>query len=326
MNSLQLIWRDTTAVSEPKSILIRHFGRSGTIEEPSSTSLTLSAAQQAIVYWEMTRRGWGPKIYGFFPGGRLEEYFVDSHTLTAAECLQPGIRREVARSYARLHSLRLPLRHDSSKLIVHEFIENLHSKREEVLQTLRAIDDPRATKYADTFETTDWAAELNWVMSLFTHHSCKLTTIHGDTNHLNVLVCPSNTSTPNPRIILIDYETVSHHYRGFDIGGHFAERMYSYTQPSSQLTGFSAPDETEQRAFCEAYVDELRELGEVLDENDTVEHVLLEARIGRLWHYLCTNMMCTVFDEVEVEPVFLEGVGHMMEMYGRLKGEFLRDH
>ena len=140
MNSLQLIWRDNAAVSEPSAVLIRHFGRSGTIEEPTSTSLTLSAAQQAIVYWEMSRRGWGPKIYGFFAGGRLEEYFLESHALTAVECSQPDIRREVAKSYARLHSLRLPLRPDSSKLIVQAFIENLHSKRDEVLRTLRAIE------------------------------------------------------------------------------------------------------------------------------------------------------------------------------------------
>jgi hypothetical protein len=45
INSLQLIWRDNTALTEPNAILMRHFGRSGEIEEPPSTNTTLSAAQ-----------------------------------------------------------------------------------------------------------------------------------------------------------------------------------------------------------------------------------------------------------------------------------------
>lgn len=323
MNSLQLIWRDTKADSEPGAVLIRHFGKSGSVEEPPSTNMTLSAAQQAVVYWEMSRRGWGPKIYGLFPGGRLEEYFVDSHTLTAAECLQPDTRRGVARSYARLHSLQLPLRRDSGTLIVQEFIESMQKKRESVLPKVQAVDDPRAVSYAEIFERTDWVGELKWVRDLFEKHSCKTTIIHGDTNHLNVLVKDNSTSNTTDRVVLIDYETVSYNYRGFDLGGHFAERMYCYNQINTQLSGSALPNEEEMEAFCEAYLDELRALGQGLDENDTIEHLMLEARIGRMYHYLFVNMMCTVFDEVELEPVFLETSTHMMGMYGRLKGEFL---
>ena len=128
INSLQLIWRDTAATTEPTAILIRHFGQSGEIEEPPSTSTTLSAAQQAIVHWEMSRRGWGPRIYGFFAGGRLEEYYDDAHTLTSKEAMLPDVRRDVARSYARLHSLRLPLRRDGFPLVLTEFVESVRRK------------------------------------------------------------------------------------------------------------------------------------------------------------------------------------------------------
>ena len=112
INTLHLLWRDTPSIIEPKAILVRHFGQSGALEEPPSTSTTLSAAQQAIVHWEMSRRGWGPRIYGVFAGGRLEEWYVDAHTLTPAEAMVEDVRGGVARGYARLHSLRLPLRRD----------------------------------------------------------------------------------------------------------------------------------------------------------------------------------------------------------------------
>jgi thiamine kinase-like enzyme len=313
INSLQIIWRDNAAIAEPSTVLIRHFGQSGEIEEPPSTSTTLSAAQQAIVHWEMSRKGWGPQVYGFFAGGRLEEYYVDSHTLTSAEAMQPAIRRDVARAYARLHSLRLPLRRDGFHLILREYIESVRSKRTDVVASLREVDHPVAEQYAAIFESTDWASELEWVAGLFKKHNCRITVTHGDTNYLNVLVKPDTIS--ENRVVLIDYETVSYSYRGFDIGGHFTERMYCYSQPDSQLTGYSAPDVEEQRAFCEAYSEELRDVGEEISEGDTIEQLLLEASIGRLWHSLFVNMMCTVFDEVELDPLFLAALVHMMETY-----------
>lgn len=325
INSLQLIWRDNAAIAEPGAVLIRHFGRSGEIEEPPSTSTTLSAAQQAIVHWEMSRRGWGPQVYGFFAGGRLEEYYVDSHTLTSAEATLPVVSRDVARAYARLHSLQLPLRRDGFELIVKEYIESARSKHADVLRTLHSVGDPVAKQYAAMFETTDWVSELEWVAGLFKNHDCKITVNHGDTNYLNVLVKPAVATSEN-RIILIDYETVSYSYRGFDIGGHFTERMYCYSQPDTQLTGYAAPDDQEQRAFCEAYLHEMRDLGEELSENDTVEHLLLEANIGRLYHSLYVNMMCTVFDDVEIDPLFLAALMHMMETYWELKREFVGTH
>lgn len=140
INSLQLIWRDTpAAAAEPNAILIRHFGQSGHIEEPPSTSTTLSAAQQAIVHWEMSRRGWGPRVYGFFAGGRLEEFLAGAHTLTAAEAMVEGVRSGVARGYARLHSLRLPLRRDGFRGVMGEFVEGVQSKRVDVVRSLKAV-------------------------------------------------------------------------------------------------------------------------------------------------------------------------------------------
>jgi thiamine kinase-like enzyme len=329
INSLQLIQRDNTALTEPSAILIRHFGRTGEIEEPPGTNTTLSAAQQAIVYWEMSRRGWGPEVYGFFPGGRLEEYFVGSRTLTAGEAGEVRFRCGVARCYARLHSLRLPLRRDSGRMIVREFVESVRRKSEGIVRMLREVRHPVVMRYADLFEEVDWVAELGWVVGMFEGCGCKVTVTHGDTNYLNVLVKSdaANAANREDRIVLIDYETVSYSYRGFDLGGHFSERMYCCSQPDSQLTGYDALDVEEQRSFCEAYLQGFRDLGEELSEHDTVEHLVLEASIGRMYHALFTKMMCMVFDDdVELDPVFLEALLHMMETYKRLKREFVADH
>lgn len=322
INTLQLIERSTVAVLEPPAVLIRHFGRSGKLEEPTCGSLTLSSGQQAVVYSEMARRGWGPKIFGLFHGGRLEEY-LDAHTLTAAESLQADIARDVARSYARLHSLRLPLRRDNFEVVIRDLNEAVQAKSRHVVGTLLEVEDPVATEYAGMFGSLDWSRELRWISELFQRHNCKLTVTHGDANYLNILVKNFESEI---RVALIDYETVSYSHRGIDIGGHFHERMYCYDQPDSQLSGFEAPNRDEQTLFCEAYLQEMRDLGDELSEHDTIDHLILEAEIGRLCHILVTNLMCTVYDEVEIEPLFLSGLLHSMRTYEQLKREFLSAH
>jgi thiamine kinase-like enzyme len=334
MNTLHHIHRTNAANSEPASLLIRHFGLEGSFKEPTGTSIDLSAAQQAVVYWEMSRRGWGPKVYGFFPGGRLEGFVEGSHTLTAQDSTREDVRRGVARAYARLNSLRLPLRKDSFVTVVRELGESAESKREDVLRTFLGVEDPTGTvkRFADVFRETDWAREFAWVAGLFEKYDCKTTITHGDTNYLNVLVKGSDNSESESdkygcSVMLIDYETVSYSYRGFDIGGHFNERMYSYNQPDSQLTGFVAPGIDEQRSFCESYLREMQDLGgDVLPDIDTVDHLMLEASIGRLYHLLHTAAMCTVYDEVEVDPLFLTSLVHMMKTYKQLKWEFVQSH
>lgn len=332
MNTLQHIRRTNTATLEPSSLLIRQFGLEGNFKEPKGTSIDLSAAQQAIVYWEMSRRSWGPKISGFFPGGRLEEFIDSAHTLTAAESTREPVRRDIARAYARLHSLQLPLRKDSFATVLRHLSEGVRRKREGVLRTLLEVEDSTGTveAFAAMFGDVDWVWELEWVAGLFERYDCKVTVTHGDTNYLNILVKESDDSdgeSDSCSVVLIDYETVSYSYRGFDIGGHFQERMYCYNQPDSQLTGFPAPNPDEQRSFCESYLQEMRDLGqETSSETDTVEHLLLEASIGRLYHLLHTTTMMAVYDEVEVDPLFLSSLVHMMKTYEQLKGDFLESH
>lgn len=320
---LDLISRNTPAVFEPGKILIRRFGRGHGTEDPLATSTTLSAAEQALVYYEMGSRGWGPKVYGIFHGGRLEE-FVDSHPLTADESKIPSIRVDIARSYARLHSLELPLRRKNFTRVLEDFkvltepkIMEKYARRSE--NTL--LDS--AIKYACLLRDTDWSRELAWVGRLFETHDCRKTIAIGDANYLNILVkdCESDCTT-----MLIDYETATYSYRGIDIGGHFNERMYQWSDPHNSLTGHQIPETDERRSFCESYLAEaivLREDHMVVP--DTVDHLLLESEVGQLY-----QLMFSVFMGLEYEGPgdanLYKGLAHMLETYQDLKLSFIRKY
>lgn len=321
VNTLHLVSRSSIAQSEPCSVVVRHFGQTSENDEPSSGSATLSATEQALICYEMGRKGWGPKLYGTFQGGRVEE-FIDSHTLTAAESMDSVIRKDIARSYARLHSLVLPFRKSSHEHATSRMTESL-TKKDVLIEGLLQTDDGQEAKdLAGMISSSDWAAELDWVSSLFTRHECKMATVVGDNNYLNVLVrnCDSEC-----QVMLVDYETATYNYRGIDIGGHFLERQYCWSSSTSNVTGFPPPDIDEQRSFCRSYLEEEQGLVAYLTAADTVEHLLIESHIGQLYQILFSISLC--FQDGEPEGLTwagsMTGLNQVMQSYLELKQQFL---
>ena len=318
-NRLHAVSRSTPAEKEPATVLLRHFGTGEEDGSPAESCLSLTESEQALIYWEMGRRGWGPRVYGLFRGGRVEE-FVDSHTLTPAEAADPAIRRDVARSFARLHSLTMPFRRRNIDAATRELNDGINQVKEDLRQNKKPITSDEGTAFAAVVMDMDWTKELDWLMSLFVEHGCRRTLCLGDMNYMNILVRNHLSGDEDEcRAILIDYETVNYGFRGIDIGGHFSERMYCWSHPTNQLTGFPAADLSEKRAFCESYLQEMRALGQELTEQDTVDHLLLEAEIGQMYQLLWSVLMC---GEIPEEAPLLIGLKHMLDFYRQLKQEF----
>lgn len=343
---LNLLTRTTPSKSEPSQILIRHFGRQGLVAEPaegSNSNTTLSAAEQGLIYHEMGKRGWGPKIYGLFRGGRLEEW-IDSHPLTAIECSDAGaggtgkgirMRRDVARCYAQLHSLELPFRKGNFIKVLDDFKNlTMGSSIDKISLGLEKMHLTRAKEFAGILRNTDWNREFTWVGGLFERYHCKRTIAIGDANYLNILVkdYPShdrdNDDDDRCQTMLIDYETATYSYRGIDIGGHFNERMYAWNDPDSPFTGYEIPDIDERREFCHSYLCEMRALGQETTEYDTVDHLILESEIGQLYQLLFSVFMSLDIDglgDLE-DATLLTGLIHMLETYLHLKSVSVLDH
>ena len=95
---------------EPPSILLRLFGE-----------LSVGPAQQyrliteTVVFTMLSERNLGPRLFGVFPGGRLEE-FIPGHPLTSIEMRSPEFSPHVARNLALVHSLEVPVSKEPSWL------------------------------------------------------------------------------------------------------------------------------------------------------------------------------------------------------------------
>ena len=317
VNRLFLLTRTTPAIEEPAKILIRFFGTQGPLQDPPESNTTLSSTEQALVYYIMGLQGLGPKLHGTFRGGRLEEW-IDAHTLTPEESMDPTIRRDIARSYARLHNLDLPLARIKRFRSMVQELKGVSQRAEEFAQRLLVNGDERVKEFVNILKSTDWTSELEWVCGLVLKHHCRTGFVIGDANYLNVLVKNYKSEC---QVMLIDYETLMFGFRGFDIGGHFNERMYCYDRENNVLSGYPAPDLHEQLLFCEDYLRERHNLGAKQTDFDTAGHLLLESKIGRMFHVLFSVLMC-FNGEITEKPALLAGLTHMMTIYHHLKVDF----
>jgi thiamine kinase-like enzyme len=311
-STLHLVQRSTPAVTEPAAVLLRQqTGFSTQLDDP----LIITEEKQALVYYEMSRRGWGPQLYGVAKGIRVEEYIL-SHTLTPKDCADPAIVADLARAYARMHSLDLPMTRDIN-VWLEEMCRNTtrikHEKKDKQ-QFLRSLSNPDWDYLADHVFDVDWTRELRWLMEFAKENKFQMGYCQDDLNFLNVLV--RDVPKDGSRIVLVDYECSCYHYRGYDIGGHFVNHMFNWKGKMDKLSGSAYPGKEQRQLFVESYLQAKRETGQQTTEEDTTKQLLLEADIGALIY--CCALVVVMIKHAESfapEPSFLSAVRHMFDFY-----------
>uniref|UniRef100_A0A8C4ZTP9 ethanolamine kinase n=1 Tax=Gadus morhua TaxID=8049 RepID=A0A8C4ZTP9_GADMO len=88
-----------TVAEEPRRVLLRVYGAI----LQGVDSLVLESVMFAI----LAERTLGPKLYGIFPEGRLEEYLPNDRMRTE-ELYDPSISSEIACKVARFHKMQMP--------------------------------------------------------------------------------------------------------------------------------------------------------------------------------------------------------------------------
>src|SRR5699024_10152436 len=80
-------------------------------------------------------------------------------------------------------------------------------------------------------------------------------------------------------IVFIDFEFCAYNYRGFDLGNHFCERMFDYSNPEwphFYVYEGQYPGEEDKRYFVREYLKQAKEFK--FDETiDTEDHLIREA-------------------------------------------------
>jgi len=273
-------------VSSVSTLLLRIYGS-------SSESLISRPKELHILHILSSQYKIGPRLYGTFENGRIEEYF-DSMPLTAADIRNPQISRWIGARMAELHSVDLDKVDGTSGGKVFEIATHIKSwvaSAKEVLRLPSVSDSTRQELDLSRFKD-EWNRYLAWATREGRGLGSKRVFAHNDAQYGNLLrlkdsregieehrqVCsffPSidrNTSSDmnSFKIIVVDFEYAGPNPAAYDIANHFQEWTADYYSHTPHLLNPSRYPTLEER--CNFYTSYLRHacmLAEVpiIDEN-----------------------------------------------------------
>ena len=337
MNSLWIVDNNKKNGSKFNRVILRHYGgnlfKIDQNDGENGSTTVKDRTEEILVFQALSGKGWGPKLLGVFPGGRIEE-FIPSHTLTPREASHLDIIHDLAVSFARFHSLQLPISKNQMKEIEHNHLNPLAKDLGSNEKILEHLEDPKIKVYDIDWKrylNMDKKKEIRWIFNRIRQLPTPNVLCNFDTNFQNCLI-RNHWRDHDTRTVLIDYEYSMHAPRGIDIGGHFFFRMIDLKADGDKTSGCDFPFENERRLFAKSYLEEKKRLDPLSlnpSQGDTVEHLLEEADIGALFVTLI-NGIEMIEDELESllksQPSFITLIPILLNFYLSYKENCLRKY
>uniref|UniRef100_A0A669B2M8 Ethanolamine kinase n=1 Tax=Oreochromis niloticus TaxID=8128 RepID=A0A669B2M8_ORENI len=260
---------------EPRQVLLRVYGAI----LQGVDSLVLESVMFAI----LAERALGPKLYGVFPLGRLEQYLPNTRMRTN-QLSDPAISAEIATKLARFHNMVMPFNKKPKWLF------GTIDKYMEQVMNISFVRDAHVKKYKKLMKL-DLPAELRSLRALLAATPSPVVFCHNDVQEGNILMLEDGKHSSAERLMLIDFEYSSYNYRGFDFGNHFCEWMYDYTYnewPFYKATPENYPTREQQLLFIRSYLAEQhKDTNVAVDQTQIEEDLIIEAnRYALASHFL----------------------------------------
>lgn len=221
---------------------------------------------ESVMFAILAERELGPKLYGIFPQGRLEQY-VPSRKLDTCELSDPSISAEVAEKMAKFHGMRMPFNKEPKWLF---------GTMDKYLSQVMRLNFTREShlRRFNCLLSYNLPQEMDKLKSLLESTHSPVVFCHNDCQEGNVLLLKGRQSSDKQKLMLIDFEYSSYNYRGFDIGNHFCEWMYDYNCeefPFFKVNAQAYPTKAQQLHFIESYLRESDRGFDNLSEEDQMK-------------------------------------------------------
>ena len=197
---------------------------------------------ETVVFTMLAERNLGPRLFGVFPGGRLEE-FIPGHPLTTGEMRSNEFSGQIARNVALVHSLEVPVSKEPTWLqdTMRTYLHRLTICPDKVgggeapVHPGQVPEEER--EHAEVLARWDVRQEVRvrqpavlpqveWLLAFLKTVDSPVVFSHNDINTGNILV-RADPASWDP-VVFIDYEFAAYNHRAFDIANHFNEWMYDY--------------------------------------------------------------------------------------------------
>ncbi|XP_042899158.1 choline/ethanolamine kinase [Parasteatoda tepidariorum] len=172
---------------------------------------------EAATFVLLAEKNLGPKMYGIFPTGRLEEY-IPSKTLNQEEMRL--MLTKTARMLAKIHTLDVPVRK----------VPDLWGTQ--INKWLHDVEKDAIKRNKGKFSLSQfYREEIQWLTKEMENSNSPTAYCHNDLLGGNILLREDSKNKLDPDIVFIDFEFGGYNYRAYDIANHFSEWIYEYHTP-----------------------------------------------------------------------------------------------
>ncbi|PPQ90408.1 hypothetical protein CVT25_014926 [Psilocybe cyanescens] len=268
------------------TLLLRVYGA-------SSGSLISRPRELHILHVLSSQYKIGPRVFGTFDNGRIEEYF-DSVTLTAEDIRDPQISQWIGARMAELHSVDIDAVYgptlSSTQSNGFEIAANVLSwlgPAQDVLK-LPAISRATAQELGLHEFKKEWDRYLSWVLKRPHTFGTRRVFAHNDAQYGNLLRLKDGSEgiDEHRQIIVVDFEYAAPNPAAYDIANHFHEWTANYHCSTPHLlTPSRYPTFEERSNFYASYIHHAGMLAEdpVLDDMELANMIKELDRDVLIW-------------------------------------------
>ncbi|CAB3402871.1 unnamed protein product [Caenorhabditis bovis] len=196
---------------EIPQFLIRIYCQLSSDEDVMTNNLTFAL---------LAERGLGPKLYGFFKGGRLEE-FLHCTTFNEDDTRIAKNSEKIGKLFPRYHEREFPIQKSPRAIaVMRDMIEVLRIKGCE--KHTIVTDQVDFKNHPETLSLEMLTSELDEFEKMAKIFNETVVFCHNDLAPANIL------EFQNGNLMFIDYEYGCYNWRGYDVGMHMSELAFDY--------------------------------------------------------------------------------------------------
>ncbi|KAI4875811.1 hypothetical protein NFI96_017136 [Prochilodus magdalenae] len=295
-------------------------GHSATVQKhrPNLSKGAEAMILESVMFAILAERQLGPKLYGIFPQGRLEQ-FVPSRKLATEELQIPSICAEIGEKIAKFHKMRMPFNKEPKWLF------GTMEKYMSQVQSLTFTREAHLLKFTRLM-SYNLPQEMESLRCLLESTQSPVVFCHNDIQEGNILLLSGRENMDKQKLMLIDFEYSSYNYRGFDIGNFFCEWMYDYncdTYPFFKTNTSNYPTKAQQMHFFKSYLSEYNQgLLHKEDQLKLEEDMLVEVNRFALASHFFWGLWSIIQARIStIEFGYLEYAMARFDAYFQLKKE-----
>ncbi|KAK9508040.1 hypothetical protein O3M35_007787 [Rhynocoris fuscipes] len=256
-----------TTGTEPKRLLLRLYGN------VNSAKAIENLITESVIFALLSETQRGPRLFGVFSGGRLEE-FIEARALKTKELTNPVMSALIADKMAQIHSMDVPL--NKQPIWLWQTMKGWIYQIEEIMSTGTVSESSK--DMMEFIKRLELSKEYNWLKEYLISFKSPVVFCHNDLQEGAENQLPNNLTSDS--LVIIDFEYCSYNYRAFDFANHFCEWLYDYSNQSAPYfwcVKSNWPTDEKKAHFIKSYLKSLAAHPEYKKhEEDSLERIMNE--------------------------------------------------